>query len=163
MKIGILTVILVLTGIALPIVYAASEEPYIVIDDGANKVKFNKFSAGDPWSITIRDASTGELRYQFSGTIQSDGNQNPNVFIWFSEVSPGGLNNGVQKCLWTGSYTVHAEATHNGNTISEDCSITIEEESTCEPKIPPIPELGTIVLTSTGIIGILLISRKYRK
>lgn len=29
--------------------------------------------------------------------------------------------------------------------------------------IPPVPETGTIVLTSMGIFGVLLVSRKYRQ
>ncbi len=66
MRIGILIIIFILASISLPIVYAGSNEPFIVIDDGEDKVKFNKFSVGDPWSITITDASTGELRYEFS-------------------------------------------------------------------------------------------------
>lgn len=28
---------------------------------------------------------------------------------------------------------------------------------------PPVPELGTIVLTSTGMLGLILVSRKYRQ
>lgn len=42
------------------------------------------------------------------------------------------------------------------------------EPNTCfvrpgTPGTPPVPELGTIVLTSTGMLGLMLISRRYRQ
>lgn len=162
MRAEIMVVIAILIASVTLVIAQPGPEPYIVIDDNDNKVKFNQLSVGDPWHVTMTDPSTGNLLYDFSGTIEDFGNQNPNQFIWFSEVSPGGLNNGIQKCIIKGSYNVHAEVTHNGVTYEEDGSITVEEENTCEPPIDPIPELGTLILTSVGIFGILLISRKYR-
>lgn len=159
MRVGIMVVIAILvTSITLVI---AQDTPHVSIDDADNQVKYLKFSVGDDWSITMRDTSTGDMRYQFSGKIENYGNQNPNAFVWFSMVSPGGLTNGIQRCIVAGSYTVHAEGVNNGITYTADGSMTIEQDKACEPSIPPIPELGTIVLTSVGIFGILLISRKY--
>lgn len=49
--------------------------------------------------------------------------------------------------------------------IIDDVECSPQESCYRGPKEPydPIPELSTIVLTSTGLLGILLISRRYRK
>lgn len=161
MRIGIIVIAILIANVISVMAQLPQEEPYIVIDDGDNKVKFNKLSVGDPWHVIITDPSTGNVLYDFTGTIQESDNQNPNQFIWFSYVSPGGLKNGVQKCLVIGSYNVHAEVVHNGVTYKEDGFINIEEQ-TCSPPIDPVPEVGTMVMTSVGILGIFLIVRKYR-
>lgn len=164
MRIEIIIMIVALSISVMPTAaQPPGDTPHVSIDDGDNQVKYLKFAVGDPWSITMWDTSTGDLRYQFSGTIEDFGNQNPNAFVWFSQVSPGGLTNGIQKCIVTGSYTVHAEGINNGITYTANGYLTVEQNKACEPPISPIPEVGTIVMTSAGILGIFLISKKYRK
>ena len=161
----VIVVIIIAAIIMMNIAPAVADEsdPYIVIDDKDNKVKFNKLSVGDPWHIVMTDPSTGNVLYDFSGTIETYGNTNPNVFIWFSDISPGGISNGVQKCIVQGSYSVHVEVTHGESTYEEDGSITIEGASTCEPPIIPSPELSTYILTSVGLIGLFGLARLKRK
>lgn len=163
MRAEIIAIIAILiASVVLVTAQPPQEEPYIVIDDSDDKVKFNKLSVGDPWHVIMTDPSTGNVLYDFTGTIQDFNNQNPNQFIWFSYVSPGGLKNGIQKCIVVGSYNVHADVVHNGVTYEENGIINIEEQ-TCSPPIDPIPEIGTILMTSVGILGIFLITRKYRQ
>ena len=162
MRTGIMVIIAILiASTTLAMAQPPPVTPTIVIDDGDNKVKFDKFSVGDPWHVIMTDPVSGNVLYDFSGIAQG-GDPNPNHFIWFSEVSPGALKNGIQKCIVQGSYDVHAEIVHDGITYTENGFITVEAANTCEPPIPPIPELGTIVLTSAGMLGLVLISRKYR-
>lgn len=161
MKKEIAAMVAIVLILLAPILVMAAPDSSIVVDDADNKVKYSKFDSGDQWSITIRDAITNKIAYQFSGTI-GDEQAGNNAFVWFEEVSPGALKFGVHECVVAGSYNLHAEGTHNGVTYTKDGPLTVTEQEACEPPIPPVPELSTVVLVSTGIFGMILVSRKYK-
>ncbi len=148
----------------------AALEQKIVISDPDNRVKYQKFEPGDPWNITVRNTTTNEIVYQFSGTIGMDSTNlaGNNWFVYFSCVSPGALNNGVLRFLVPGTYEVYANGTNNGQLIEETGTITVlreddEDNQDCGRPTRPMPEINPIILTSAGIMGLLLISRKYRR
>lgn len=142
----------------------ADPGPNIKIDDSENKVKFQKFNDGDSWNIDLRDTSD-MLRYRFDGTIAMDDTKQSgkNWKVWFQCVSPGAEKHGIERIIVPGTYNVYANGTTGGGLIEESGQITIEDISSCGEPISPIPELSTIALMSAGILGIVLVSRKYRK
>ncbi len=139
----------------------AGSDASIVINDADNRIKYHKFALGDPWNITLWNASTGALAYQFSGTV--DGMAGNNAFILFEEVSPGGLKHGIQKCIVPGTYKVYANGTHEGRLIEKTGSISVSQQEACEPPIPPIPELSTVLLTLVGLAGMLMLLRMQKR
>ncbi|KCZ72524.1 hypothetical protein ANME2D_00952 [Candidatus Methanoperedens nitroreducens] len=169
MKIRVVTVALLILVAATAIPSMAAGEK-IEIDDDENKVMFQKFKEGDIWSIILWNASTNALAYQFNGTI---GEQNTTLDgktwkVWFNCVSPGALKHGILYSIKPGTYNVSASGVTGGNLISADPGIiTIlksdgDEYSPCGGPIPPVPELSTVVLVSSGLLGILFISRRYK-
>jgi len=169
MRKGMLALCLIVLISASAISSMAASEQSIEISDDDNHVKYQKFEIGDPWNITLRNATTGVIAYQFSGTIGMESTElaGNNWFVYFSCVSPGALKHGVLRLLVRGTYDVYANGTHSGLLIEETGTITVltedDEDEDCGRPIPPVPELNTIILTSAGIFGILLISRKYRR
>lgn len=157
MKIGaIITGMIVMIAISTMPVMAAS----ITIIDGQDEVKykFNGFLANDPWTVKLYQGST--LKYDFSGTISQIGPGNP-YYVWLS--SRGNTGNGARLCVVAGTYDADATGTHNTETIIKKGAITISENDVCSPTISPIPELSPLILTSAGILGLVLISRRYTK
>lgn len=164
MRIGIL-------AIAVLVLIAAGAVPAVAINtaisDQNNTVNYVGFDVGDPWNITIWNATTGALAYDFSGTIGSHTGQSWKV--WFSCPSKGQLDNSIQRIIiMPGTYSVTANGTH-GSTLYSDGPTQVTVNATdgetgtwCEQPISPIPELSTIMLVSAGLLGILMISRKYR-
>jgi hypothetical protein len=158
----IIGIIVLISAIIMPVVMGDSG-PNILIDNKENNVKYQKFDLGNPLHIILYDHSTGALAYDFREIFGSPGTAGNNEFIWFEDVSPGGLKHGVQKCIFPGSYDVFAEGTNNGNIISASGLITITEDEACNGnRIPPVPELSPLLLTSAGLLGIVFASRKYR-
>lgn len=133
----------------------------ITINNGLDEVnyKYNGFSDGDVWNVKLYQDSI--LKYDFSSTIAQIDQINNTWHLAFSSRGPD--KNGVTLCVFAGTYDVVATGTHNSNIISNEDKITISEDDVCSPAIPPIPELSPLVLTASGILGIMLISRRYTK
>jgi len=126
------------------------------------KIRFHNFVGGDPWNITINNASNGKLAYQFNGTI---GENNTTIsgndwFVYFG--NDGNLNNGVQKCIFPATYNISVNGTTYGEPIERNGQITVMVNEACQPTINPVPEISRIILILTGILGIILVMKKYR-
>jgi len=158
MKIGtIITRIIVLISICVMPVIAA---PNITTIEGLDEVKYqyNGFSVNDTWTVKLYQGSI--LKYDFSGTIDQIDIQSP-WYVWLSE--RGNTGNGIRLCVEAGNYSTVTTGTHGSTTITEDDHISISEKYVYSPLIPPIPELSPIILTSTEILGLVLISIRYTK
>ncbi|VVB87563.1 Uncharacterised protein [uncultured archaeon] len=132
----------------------------IEIDDMDNNVRYTGFKKGDPWNIIFLNNSTGALTNEFNSTIgETDGKD---WFIWFGYV-PRSEEKGIQYCIFPGSYEVYANASHNGILIEKTGDITVNSSEACMSPIPPVSELGTMFLTLTGLMMILLIYIRGKK
>lgn len=171
MKTGMMVVITMVLIVAGAIPAVAKPPTKIEIDDGENKVMFQNFSIGDPWNITIWNASTNALAYKFNGTI---GMNNTNISgnnwkVWFSCVSQGAMKHSVLRYLEPGNYSVYANGTHAGSIIWSGPAIVKINATYGEPvclgqsPISPIPELSTVVLMSAGLLGLFGLARVRRR
>lgn len=136
----------------------SGDTSYINIDDHDNKIKYHNFNKGDPWNITLLNIATNALAYQFNDTIGEPDTEN-NWFVWLGNIYPN-EQHGIQKCIFSGNYSVYASASHNGIIIEKKGDITVNSSDAC--RFPPVPatELNPIILILTGLLGILLVSRK---
>ncbi len=146
--------------LALAIISAvpAAAVESITISDYYNRVQFHDFGSGDLWNITLKNSSVAA--YRFSGAVGtvSSGNY---WTVWFGK--QGGSENGIRLCVVPGNYSVYANGSHGSGLIEKNGSITVEAGNVCEPPIPPIPELSTAILTSAGLLGILIIGGKHKR
>ena len=167
MKTGTIITIAILLVVIFAVPTMAGSGPKIVIDDTDNKVMFHKFNESDDWSITLRNASTGELAYQFSGTTgKMDSGNNNNWMVWFNCVSPGALKHGILRNIVPGKYSVSASGTTGGTHVSASAKITVlasdgGANSPCGNPIPPVPELNPVMLVPAGLAGLLLVLKKF--
>ena len=134
---------------------------HIEINDTSNKIKFHKFQQGDPWNITLLNSSTNEIVYKFNGTIAENNTTiaGNNWFVYFGK--DGALNNGVQKCIFPGTYNVSVNATKGGVLVENNGKINVKEDE-CNQALVPVPELGNIIFILAGLLGMLLVLKKYR-
>ncbi len=135
----------------------ASSEPTISIIGDNNKVKFKNFDTsltnGDIWNITMFQG--GKLVYQFNGKIRSD--------PWFVTFEHNqSINNSVNICAQNGSFNIIARGLHDNIVIASSEGVIRVDVPACDTPIPFVPELNSMVLMTVGLIGILLVSRRYK-
>ncbi len=133
--------------------------PGIEIDDINNKVLYQNFDQGEPWNMTIGNATTGAITYRFNETI---GEQNTADKTWYVWLGNPGERYGIQKCIFPGSYDIYATGIHGGNLIEKNGFVGVSEQEACIPAVPPMPELATGILVGAGLLGIIGYERLFR-
>lgn len=144
------------TGIILAtaaiLVIAASTIPAIAKPDiSFDGDQVNFFADEGTWHVTINGT-------EYSGEIQETNGKDPWKVV-FGCRSPGFLkNSGVFfDTIGVGEYSASAW-------INDDEAVTgtiVVTNSECNT--PPVPELSPIILVTAGLIGIVAVSRKFKK
>lgn len=135
--------------------------PTINIDDQNNKIWYLEFNKGDPWNITLLNITTNALAYQFNDSIGEPDTTDNSWFVLLGHISPD-EQYGIQICVFPGIYNVYTNASHNGITMEKNGVIIVNSSEACRSPPIPTPELNPIILVLTGLLGILLVSRKHR-
>ena len=165
MKIGtIITGIILLIAIsAIPVM----ADPDCSIYPGQNEVKFSfqTFVSGDHWDIEIiSDMSQTTLKYDLNSNDYGKISGGEDWYVWLSNKDQT-QTNGIRLCVQDGDYYAVATGYHGTDSYRDNKSISIKSVDLigCNGIIPAVPELSPFILTSAGILGLVLISRRYKK
>ncbi len=71
-------------------------------------------------------------------------------------------HNSITICAQNGTYNITARGIHDNTVIASSEGVIRVDVSACDTPIPFVPELSSMVLTTMGFIGILLVSRRYK-
>jgi hypothetical protein len=124
--------------------------PQQIVFDG-DQVNF-RANAGDTWHVTLNGTS-------YSGVISETKGKDP-WKVAFGCRSPGWRNSGVFfDNIKIGEYSASAWI-NSGEAVKGDITVTNSE---CKKPPPPVPELSPIILVTAGLIGIVAVSRKFKK